>query len=269
MCDTGHCADGCKCSLKLKRKRPCVRAPAADLAVGTFKRPALFKKDDAVEFLAPDRRIKVRTFGTVESVQHVGAQPYYTVVNAKGTIYSFSEDCLRSRGPSDDNFALQGSTLVTIGDLTTTDMVLMLDSVDEAVEDVDEDFSGAEAGQASAEDAAAAAAEDLSSRAFSCVDDGFETRLQERDDAVQEQLRSQLEQLVSKQELAHERMLLALSAQSNAIDARGQREQQPLAAAAVAVDVNPRLVAPVTDDFTTPAAREVPVQEQLTWWGHL
>ena len=89
-------------------------------------------------------------------------------------------------------------------------------------------------------------------------------RLQERDDAVQEQLRSQLEELVNKQELAHERMLLTLSAQSNAIDAREQREQQPLAAAAVAADVNPRLVAPVTDDFTTPAAREVPVQELMT-----
>ena len=105
----------------------------------------------------------MRTFGKIESVQHVGAQTYYTVVSAKGTIYSFSEDCLRSRGQSDDNFALQGSTLVTIGDLSTTHTVLTLDSVDEAVEDVDEDFSGAEAGQASAEDAAAAAAEELKS----------------------------------------------------------------------------------------------------------
>ena len=121
-----------------------------------------------MEFLAPDRRIKVRTFGTIESVQHMGAQPHYTVVSAKGTIYSFAEDCLRSRGPSDDNFALQGSTLVTIGDLSTTHTVLTLDSVDEAVEDVDEDFSGAEAGQASAEDAAAVAAEELS-RAQSTV----------------------------------------------------------------------------------------------------
>ena len=117
MCDTGHCAGACKCSLKLKRKRPLVRAPTADLAAGTFKRPALFKKHDAVEFLAPDRRIRVRTFGTIESVQHVGALPHYTVVTAKGMIYSFAEDALRSRGPADDNFALQGSTLVTIGDL--------------------------------------------------------------------------------------------------------------------------------------------------------
>jgi hypothetical protein len=247
--------------LKLKRKRPVVRAPAADLAVGTFKRPALFKQHDAVEFLAPDRRIRVRTFGTIESVQHIGAQPHYTVVSAKGTIYSFAEDSLRSRGPSDDNFALQGSTLVTIGDLSTTHTVLTLDSVDEAVEDVDEDFSGAEAGQASAEDAAAVAAEELSRAQSTVLMTSFEARLQERDDAIQGQLRSQLEALVSKQELAHERMLLALSTQSNAVDAR---EQQPLAAASIPVDVNPRLVSPVADDFTTPAAREVPVQELMT-----
>ena len=101
LCDTGHCDDGCKCSLRLKRKRPVVHAPAADIADGTFKRPALFRKGDAVEFASPERRIQVRTFGTVESVQHVGAQPYYTVTSTKGTIYSFSEDCLRSRGASD------------------------------------------------------------------------------------------------------------------------------------------------------------------------
>ena len=89
LCDTGHCYDGCKCSLRLKRKRPVVHAPAADIADGTFKRPALFKKGDAVEFASPERRIQVRTFGTVESVQHVGAQPYYTVTSTKGTIYSF------------------------------------------------------------------------------------------------------------------------------------------------------------------------------------
>ena len=129
------------------------------------------------------------------------------MVSAKGTIYSFAEDSLRSRGPSDDNFALQGSTLVTIGDLSTTHTVLTLDSVDEAVEDVDEDFSGAEAGQASAEDAAAVAAEELSRAQSTVLMTSFEARLQERDDAIQGQLRSQLEALVSKQELAHERML--------------------------------------------------------------
>jgi hypothetical protein len=36
ICDVGRCADGCKCSLKLKRKRPMARAPVADLADGTF-----------------------------------------------------------------------------------------------------------------------------------------------------------------------------------------------------------------------------------------
>ena len=65
--------------MKLKRKRPVVHAPAADLAEGTFKRPALFRKGDAVEFVAPERRIKLRMFGTIQSVQHMGAQPYYTV----------------------------------------------------------------------------------------------------------------------------------------------------------------------------------------------
>ena len=262
LCETGHCAGGGRCSLKLKRKRPVVRAPAADLAVGTFKRPTLFRKGDAVEFVAPDRRIKVRTFGTIESVHHVGAQPHYTVVSAKGTIYSFSEDCLRSRGPSDDNFALQDSTLVTIGDLSTTNTVLTLDSVDEAVEDVDEDFLEAEAGQASAEDAAAAAVEELSRAQSAVLMASFDARLQERDAAVQEQLRSQLEALVSKQELAHERMLLMLSSQRSVASDAG--EQQPVAAAATPVDVNPRLVSPVADDFTTPAAREVPMQELMT-----
>ena len=40
----------------------------------------------------------------------------------------------------------------------------------------------------------------------------FESRLQERDAAVQEQLRAQLDAVVIRQELAHERMLQALSA---------------------------------------------------------
>ena len=56
------------------------------------------------------------------------------------------------------------------------------------------------------------------------------------------------------------RVVITLSAQSNATDAHDAREQQPIAAAAV----NPRLVAPVTDDFTTPAPREVPLQELMT-----
>ena len=74
--------------------------------------------------------------------------------------------------------------------MSTTHTVFTLDSVDEAVEDVDEDFSGAEAGQASAEDAAAAAAEELTRAQSTVMMASFETRLQERDDAIQEQLRS-------------------------------------------------------------------------------
>ena len=136
ICDVGRCADGCKCSLKLKRKRPMVHAPAADLADGTFKRPPLFKQGDAVEFAAPERRIKVRTFGLVDAVKHVGAQPYYVVTSAKGTIYSFSEDCLRRKGSVDPNFALHGSELVTISDISAVGTVLMLESVDEVVDEM-------------------------------------------------------------------------------------------------------------------------------------
>ena len=41
-------------------------------------------------------------------------------------------------------------------------------------------------------------------------------------------------------------------------------EQQPIGATPASVDINPRLVAPVADDFTTPAAREIPMQELMT-----
>ena len=103
---------------------------------------------------------------------------------------------------------------MTIGDLTTTGTVLMLDVVDEeAVEDADDGYADAAAGQDSAEQAAAAAAEDLMRAQTTVLMASFETRLQERDVAVQAQLQSQLEALVNKQELAHERMLLAMSAQ--------------------------------------------------------
>ena len=57
-------------------------------------------------------------------------------------------------------------------------------------------------------------------------------------------------------------MLLALSTQRP--DANDAGEQQPIAAAATPVDINPRLVSPVADDFTTPAAREVPIHELMT-----
>jgi hypothetical protein len=182
--------------MKLKRKRSVVHAPAADIADGTFKRPALFRKGDAVEFASPERRIQVRTFGTIDSVQHVGAQPYYTVTSAKGTIYSFSEDCLRSRGTSDPNFALRGSELVTIGDLTTTDTVLTLDAVDEVYEDADDGYADAASGQDSAEQAAADATEELALAQQTVLMTSFEARLQESDAAVQAQLRAQLDAVV-------------------------------------------------------------------------
>ena len=266
MCDTGHCVSGCRCSMKLKRKRAIVHAPAADLPHGTFKRPPLFRKGDAVEFASPERRIQVRTFGTIDSVHHMGAQPYYTVTSAKGTIYSFSEDCLRSRGTTDPNFALRGSELVTIGDLTTTDTVLTLDAVEEVYEDADDGYADAAAGQDNAEQAAADAAEDLALAQTTVLMASFESRLQERDAAVQEQLRAQLDAVVIRQELAHERMLQALSAQSSASDARVQQPSdspRSAAAATSSVDVNPRLAAPLTE-FTTPAPREIPMQDLMT-----
>jgi hypothetical protein len=147
----------------------------------------------------------------------MGAQPYYTVISGKGTIYSFSEDCLRSRGTSDPVFALQGSNLVTIGDigdLTTTGTVRMLDVVDEAIEDVDDEYTDAEAGQDNVERAAAAAADDSSLAQQTVMMTNLTSRLQERDEAIQEQLRSQLEVVLAKQESAHQRIILAMSTHS-------------------------------------------------------
>ena len=266
MCDTGHCDSGYRCSMKLKRKRPIVHAPAADLADGTFKRPPLFRKGDAVEFASPERRIRVRTFGTVDSVHHMGAQPYYMVTSVKGTVYSFSEECLRSRGSTDPNFALRGSELVTIGDLTTTHTVLTLDVVEEITEDADDGYADAAAGQDNAEQAAVDAAEELALAQQTVLMTSFEARLQERDAAVQAQLRAQLEAVVVRQELAHERMLQMLSTQSNATDARQQLpadSPRSAAPAASTVDVNPRLAAPLTE-FTTPAPREIPIKDLMT-----
>ena len=138
-----------------------MHAPAADLADGTFKRPPLIQEGDAVEFAAPERRIKVRTFGVVSAVKHVGAQPYYVVTSAKGTIYSFSEDCLRRKGSVDPNFALRGSQLVTIGDTDSVGTVLMLEPVDEVVDEgADDLYADAEYGQDNSEDGAAASPDD-------------------------------------------------------------------------------------------------------------
>ena len=108
---------------------------------------------------------------------------------------------------------------MTIGDLTTTDTVLTLDAVDEVYEDADDGYVDAAAGQDNAGQAAADAAEDLALAQTTVLMASFETRLQERDAAVQAQLQAQLAALVSQQELAHERVLQTLSAQSNAIDA--------------------------------------------------
>ena len=85
----------------------------------------------------------------------------------------------------------------------------MLDVVDEeAVADADDRYADAANGQDSAEQAAALAAEDLMLAQTTVLMTNSETRLQERDVAVQAQLQSQLEALVNKQEQAHERMLL-------------------------------------------------------------
>ena len=193
ICDVGRCADGCKCSLKLKRKRPMARAPAADLADGTFKRPPRFKQGDAVEFAAPERRIKVRTFGVVDAVKHVGAQPYYVVTSARGTIYSFSEDCLRCRGSVDPNFALLGSELVTIDDISAVGTVLTLEPVDEVFdESADDPYADAEAGQDNSSSEAAMSPDDVARAQAAVLMTTFESRLQEHSEAVQGKLHAQL-----------------------------------------------------------------------------
>ena len=253
FCETGDCASGCRCSARLKRRRPMIRAPAADLPGGTFKRPPLFRKGDAVEFAAPERRIQVRTFGTVDDVQHVGAEPRYVVTSVKGTVYSFAEDCLRSRGATDPVFALQGSELVTINDLTTAGtsqaedppshhhMVLMLDTVPEADDD---EFPDAEAGQDVAEQEAADAVSELAS-AQSTVMATFEARLQQRDEDVQAKLQEQFAAITARQEQAYQRMLLTLSTHQAETQRRADSPlQSPVGVSAATVDVNPRLAAP-------------------------
>ena len=217
----------------------------------------------------------MRTCGTVDDVQHVGAEPRYVVTSVKGIVYTFAEDCLRSKGATDPVFALQGSELVTIN-LTTAGtsqadsppshhhVVLMLDTVPEVDDD---DFADAEAGQDVADKEAADAVSELAS-AQSSVMATFEARLQQRDEDVQGKLQEQLAAITMKQEQAYERMLLTLSAHTNTIDGRAMREQQPTlqptAAASTPVDINPRLVSPVADDFTTPAPREIPIQDLMT-----
>ena len=103
----------------------------------------------------------MRTFGVVNAVKHVGAPPYYVVTSAKGTIYSFSEDCLRRKGSIDPNFALRGSQLVTICDTDAVGTVLMLEPVDEVVdESADDLYADAEYGQDNSEDGAAMSPDD-------------------------------------------------------------------------------------------------------------
>jgi hypothetical protein len=85
--------------------------------------------------------------------------------------------------------------------------------------------------------------------------------------AVQAQLQSQLEALVNKQELAHERIIQAMSPQASSAqrvcDASDADSQRSTAAATSSVDVNPRLAAPLTE-FTTPAPRAIPIQDLMT-----
>ena len=75
-------------------------------------------------------------------------------------------------------------------------------------------LTDAEAGQDNVERAAAAAADDLSLAQQTVMMTNFTSRLQERDEAIQEQLRSQLEVVLAKQESAHQRIILAMSTHS-------------------------------------------------------
>ena len=155
---------------------------------------------------------------------------------------------------------------MTIGDLTTTHTVLTLDVVDEITRTLTMDTLMLQLARTTLSKQQLMPLRISRLRRQTVLMASFETRLQERDAAVQAQLRAQLDAVVIRQELAHERMLQTLSAQSNAIDARQQQPSdspRSAAAATSSVDVNPRLAAPLTE-FTTPAPREIPIQDLMT-----
>ena len=218
----GHlCVSGCKCSARFKRKRPVVRAACDLLPAGTFRRPALFKRGDEVQFAAPDRRIirriQLRTFGIITCVIYEGATPQYVVTTASTTSkeYTLVEDKLSRAATVDPDFALQGSELVLRGaEATTTAMadqprvVLTLDVV---VEDVTlDDFEGAEDGidelsiEAATEELAQAQTTGMAT---------FEARLSVLDAAIRTKLKAQYDELLAAQSEAHNRVLLAIEAQ--------------------------------------------------------
>ena len=183
---------------------------------------------------------------------------------------------MRSRGTTDPVFALQGSVLVTIDDLTTTGtsqaenppshhhMVIMLDAV---AEGDDDEFPDAEAGQDVAEKEAADAVSELAS-AQSTVMATFEARLLQRDEDVQAKLQEQLVAITARQELAYQRMLLTLSTHQAEMQQRADSPaalQGAVGVPAATVDVNPLLAVPVSNDFTTPAPREIPIQDLMKY----
>jgi hypothetical protein len=80
-----------------------------------------FQRGDAVLFLAPDRRIQLRTLGTVVAVAYAGSTPQYVVActSAPCRQYTLAEDKLSCRSGTDPDFALQGPQLVLRTDSTT------------------------------------------------------------------------------------------------------------------------------------------------------
>ena len=98
-CDTGSCVDGCNFALRLKRRRPVVRVSSDEWPADTFKCPALYKRGDTVQFVAPDRRIQLRTFGTIVAVTYSGATPLYVVATTNTTSkqYTLAEHMLSHR----------------------------------------------------------------------------------------------------------------------------------------------------------------------------
>ena len=86
----------------------------------------------------------------------------------------------------------------------------------------------------------------------------FETRLQERDEAVQAKLQSQFDVLVSRQNHSHERMLLAVAA------SRVDLDRSTSAPAGVRVLNEPATTSNDINPSTTPAPREIPLQDIMT-----
>ena len=253
-----------------KSQRPIVRAACDLLPVGTFRRPPLFKCGDEVQFAAPDRRIRLRTFGTITSVVYDGAVPQYVVTTAStlSRQYTVLEDRLERAAAVDPDFALRDSELVLRGaSAATTDLtdhprvVLTLDVVDENI--TADDFEGAEEGvdETSVDDVT-----DELALAQDTVMATFEARLLAHNAEIEARLRAQYDKMLATQSDAHSRVLLAMEAQRIDFDKAVNTPAVALAptASASTAQVNTRLSDPNAAAYVTPAPRDVPMQEIMS-----